>query len=41
MNKVRLREKKEFLLTEGYKASKREDKQLAIDWDVTSEDGID
>lgn len=38
------REKKAYLireLTEGYKASKQEDKQLAEDWDVTSGDGID
>ncbi|MCZ7380729.1 MAG: hypothetical protein O8C62_09745 [Candidatus Methanoperedens sp.] len=38
------REKKAYLireLTEGYKASKREDKQLTEDWDATSGDGID
>ncbi len=38
------REKKAYLireLTEGYKASKHEDKQLAADWDVSSGDGID
>jgi metal-responsive CopG/Arc/MetJ family transcriptional regulator len=37
------REKKAYLireLTEGYKASKREDKQLTEDWDATSGDGI-
>jgi hypothetical protein len=44
MNTVRLLEKKAYLikeLTEGYKASKREDKQFASDWDLTSGDGID
>ena len=38
------REKKEHLireLTEGYKASRIEDKQLVDDWDSTSGDGID
>ena len=38
------KEKKAYLireLTEGYKASKREDKQLAEDWDAASGDGID
>jgi hypothetical protein len=38
------REKKAYLLrelTEGYKASKREDKQLTEDWDAISGDGID
>ncbi len=28
-------------LSEGYKARKSEDKQLAFDWDDTSGDGID
>lgn len=28
-------------LTEGYKVRKMEDKQLALDWDTTSGDGID
>ncbi len=44
MNKVRMLKKKEYLikeLTEGYKASKREDMQLASDWELTSGDGID
>ncbi len=38
------REKKAYLikeLAEGYKASKREDRQLAEEWNVTSGDGID
>jgi hypothetical protein len=44
MNTVRIMEKKSNLikeLTEGYMASKHEDKQLASDWDLTSGDGID
>lgn len=38
------REKKAHLvkeLSEGYKVSKREDKKLSDDWDITSGDGID
>jgi hypothetical protein len=44
MTTVRLLEKRTYLikeLTEGYKATKREDMQLASDWDLTSGDGID
>ncbi len=28
-------------LTEGYKARKKEDKELSLDWDNTSGDGLD
>lgn len=28
-------------LTEGYKVRKREDKELSLDWDITSGEGID
>ena len=28
-------------LSEGYKVRKKEDKQLSLDWDITSGDGID
>lgn len=28
-------------LREGYKARKKEDRQLALEWDTTSGDGID
>lgn len=38
------KEKKENLireLTEGYKASKTEDRELVDDWDTTTGDGID
>jgi metal-responsive CopG/Arc/MetJ family transcriptional regulator len=28
-------------LTEGYKVRKKEDRELSLDWDTTSGDGID
>ncbi len=28
-------------LSEGYKVRKKEDKELSLDWDITSGDGID
>lgn len=28
-------------LTEGYKTRKKEDKELSLDWDITSGDGLD
>jgi len=41
---MNLTEKKRSLineLTEGYKVTRFEDKQLISDWDITSGDGID
>ncbi|VVB88809.1 Uncharacterised protein [uncultured archaeon] len=38
------REKKANLikeLSEGYKVRKKEDKELSLEWDITSGDGID
>ncbi len=38
------REEKAILikeLTEGYKVRRKEDKELSLDWDTTSGDGID
>lgn len=28
-------------LTEGYKTRKKEDKEISLDWDITSGDGLD
>ncbi len=41
MNTMRIKASQKRKLIEGYKATRIEDKELADEWDMTSEDGID